>query len=64
MAAAAAHPQEPLLQSAALQIGLELLLHVDGQRPTLSCTQFTELRIALLPELIQQRALGMMRRVA
>ena len=62
--AAAAEAQEALLQTTALQIGFELLLHTGGQRAPLPRPQFTELRIVLLHKLIEQRALGTMLRVA
>ena len=48
VAALAAHTQEAFFQTPALQIRLELVLHVAGQRTTSPRPQFTELRIALL----------------
>jgi hypothetical protein len=54
----AAHTQEALLQSAALQIGLELLLNVLRQRLAYSGSKLTECRIMLLHQLIEQRGFG------
>ena len=61
MAILTAHAQEALLQPAALQIGVELLLHVVWQRPIGRGAQITECRIVLLDQLIEQRGLGPVR---
>lgn len=64
MAALAAHTHEALLQPAALQVGLELFLHVVRQRPAGLGAQLTECGIVLLDELIVQRAFRSMPGVA
>jgi len=50
-----AHAQEALLQPTALQVGLEILLHMAGQRPSGLGTQLAKRRIVPLDEPIQQR---------
>jgi hypothetical protein len=48
VAGLAAYAQEALLQTPALQISVELLLHVVGQLTTFPCPQFPEIRTVLL----------------
>jgi hypothetical protein len=57
MAVLAAHAQEALLQPAALEICLELFLHVVRQWPTDLDAQLAEAGILPLEQLVQQRAL-------
>jgi hypothetical protein len=52
-----AYAQKPVLEAAALQVGLELLLDVLRQRPAGLGTQFAKRRIVLFDEPIQQRRL-------
>jgi hypothetical protein len=49
----ATHTQEPLLQSSALEIRLELLLYEIRQRPIGRGAQLAECGIVLLDELVQ-----------
>jgi hypothetical protein len=56
--------QEPFLQAAALEVCVELLLNVVRQWPAHPGAQFTECRIVLLDQPIQQRAFRSMARVA
>jgi hypothetical protein len=58
MALLAAHTQEALLQSPAVQVGIELLLNELWKRPVSLGAQLAKCRIVLLDELIQQRRLG------
>jgi len=58
-----AHAQEALLRPAALQVDLELLLHMARQRPSGLCTQLAKAGVVLLDKLVQQRRLGPVARV-
>jgi hypothetical protein len=58
MATLAAHTQEAFLQPPALQVGVELLLHIVGQWPTGLGLHIAESGIVLLDELIQQCRFG------
>src|SRR5690606_24544031 len=63
-AALAAHPKEALLEPPALQVRLELLLHVARQRLALRRSRLTEPGIVLGDDLVEQRLFGTMARVA
>ena len=58
MAVLAAHTQKAVLEAAALEIRLELLLHVLRQRPPSGFARRNELGIVPLDELVQQGRLG------
>jgi hypothetical protein len=50
----ALHAQEAVLEASALQVRLELLLHVFGQRPAGGCTRGEQLRVVLLDEPVEE----------
>lgn len=54
----AAHPPKTVLEAAALQIRLELFLHVSRQRSAGSLARDDERRVVLLDEMIEQRLPG------
>jgi len=56
----ALHAQEAVLEASALQVRLELLLYVFGQRPAGGLTLGEQLRVVLLDELEEEGLLGLM----
>ena len=58
LAGVAAKPQEPVLESAALQVAIECLPHMAGQLFTGLSQVFDEGRVVALDELVEQCALG------
>jgi hypothetical protein len=64
MAVLAAHAQEAVLEAAAFQVRLELLLHILRQRPAGGFTLGCELGVVPLDEVIEQRRLEPMASVA
>jgi hypothetical protein len=53
-----------MLEPTALEVRLELLLHVSWQRPPVDRPLLSECRIVICAELIEQRRLGAMAPVA
>jgi hypothetical protein len=64
VAALAAYPQEAVLEAAALEIGLELPFDIRRQERPLRRQLRGECRVVFPNELIQERALRAMARVA
>jgi len=58
MASVASKSQEPMLQTAALQVGLKRLPHMAGQLFTGLGQVLDKVRVMALDNLIQQRLLG------
>jgi hypothetical protein len=58
MATVATDPEEPMLESSALQVGLELLLDVRGQRHALLGQVLDERRVVLLHQPVEPGVLG------
>lgn len=58
MALGAAHAQEAMLQPAALQVGRELLLYVDGQRAAILLQSQQEQRVVLVDQIIKKSRFG------
>lgn len=57
MAGGAANSQEAVLQPAALQVGLELLVYIGGQRAPVRFEFSAERRVVTIDELIKKRCL-------
>ena len=56
----AAHPKEPVFESAALQVGLKLTMDMLGQGFALPVQMINQGRIVRLDELVEQCLLGLM----
>jgi hypothetical protein len=61
MAVLTTQPQEAFLQTPALEVGLELLLHEIRERAATFSAHLPKCRIVLLDQLIQQRRIGLAR---
>ena len=58
MALLTAHAEKAVLQSATLQVGVELLPDVAGQAPALPFQGLDKIRVVPLDQLIEQGCLG------